>query len=176
MAKNKVIAGRVLGKVHYIHRSALTCLTADQQQAISQAEQLVKENDQVPAEWVENWNLAKVATDLSQVSLLVYQDFKQHLFPCLQHAMIVSLSQPPIKPLKLIDYSQRENPPVLHRQELMLMPDDPRRAQLAEVTHFCESNGLFEQASYIGTWKKWLERLQNRGYQIKKFTIEKIPE
>ena len=153
------IVGRKLGKMHYIHKSAISYLENSQKTALQAAIDLSE---------VTQWNLTKISKDLGTISLLQYDDFDRVLFPCLQHATIINLETSSIK---TIDYTIRENPPVLHRKELMLAPDHKRYEEFAKITAFCEAEGLFKNASYIGTKLKWEQRLLQHGYQVKEQNI-----
>ena len=163
MSKSKLV-GRMLGDMHYIHRSAIQYLNSGEKIALDLASNILYSN----SDKIYHWNLLKVSRKLDKISLLKYQDFEQHLFPCLEYAVIIDISA---NSYKEIDYSIRENPPILHRQELMLAPTDPRIESLSNVTAFCESHNLFEKASYIGTRNKWYQRLEERGYIIDGFGI-----
>ncbi len=156
---SRKIVGRKLGNMHYIHRSAISYLNDDQKKTLKKA---------IDITTLDDWNLVKIAKDLTTVSLLNYENFDSVLFPCLLEATIVNLKN---SSFKYIDYQSRKNPPVLHRKELMLAPDDPRVPVFAKTTTFCEDRNLFDRASYIGTKLKWEERLLQHGYIIKDQTI-----
>ncbi len=166
MVKRKLV-GRKLGNMHYLHRSAIQHLSSGEKTALDLATDIYFSS----FDKIYNWNLTKISKECDKVSLLKYQDFKLHLFPCLEYAVIIDITA---KTIREIDYSIRENPPILHRQELMLAPDDPRIESLSAVTEFCESHKLFENASYIGTKNKWYQRLEDRGYIVEGFSVRKI--
>ncbi|NER14994.1 hypothetical protein GWK08_16180 [Leptobacterium flavescens] len=156
----KQTVGRKLGKMHYVHRSAVSYLAKEQRGTLTKALQLIPEDTE--------WNLAKVSLLNDSVSLLYYKGFDTELFPVLTSSLIIKLDK---KEVKSIDYEKRENPPVLHRKELFLPPDDPRIGELAAVTCFCEEKGLFKQASYIGTIRKWEQRLKEYNYKVEGMRI-----
>ncbi len=165
--EKKQSVGRKLGNMHYVHRSAIQYLNIEEQEALSHATEIFYSNKTE----TYYWNLVKISKQLDKVSLLRYQDFELNLFPCLEYAVIIDIAK---KTVKEINYGTRENPPILHRQELMLAPDDPRVEKLSEVTKFCEFHDLFENSSYIGTRNKWYQRLDDRGYVVDGFTVYKI--
>jgi len=47
------------------------------------------------------------------------------------------------------------NPPILHRKETFLPPDDPRRERFARLTRQEEKYGLYAETSTIGTREGW---------------------
>jgi hypothetical protein len=65
------------------------------------------------------------------------------------------------------DYAQSPNPPILHRKETFLAPQDPRHAKFARLTAQEEKHGLLADASSIGTREGWRKRLTERGYALK---------
>ncbi|MFS4454920.1 hypothetical protein [Maribacter sp. 2304DJ31-5] len=160
MKKTKAV-GRKLGNMHYLHKDAIAYLDPLEKEALDKALYFLKD---LP------WNLVKISKELDTVSFLLYEDFNLELFPSLLQSTIVNISN---ESIKIIDYRNRENPPVLHRKELMLAPNDPRIPEFAKITSFCEEKRLFEKASYIGTKLKWEQRLYEHGYMIKGSKITK---
>ncbi len=152
--------GRKLGNMHYIHRSAIDYLPPEETEALILASSIVNASI--------DWNLVKISKKLDTVSFLLYDNFDDVLFPVLLKATVVNIV---LHSLKTIDYRKRKNPPVLHRKELMLAPDDPRISSFAETTIFCEDRQLFKNASYIGTKLKWEERLRENGFKIEGLKI-----
>ncbi len=59
------------------------------------------------------------------------------------------------------------NPPILHREEMFLLPDDPRRNKFARLTSQEERAGLLDETATIGTRAGWSERLRERGYALR---------
>ncbi len=58
------------------------------------------------------------------------------------------------------------NPPILHRKELLLPADHPRRAEYAALTQACESIGLFDEPTRIGYRRQWEQLLRDKGYRV----------
>jgi hypothetical protein len=63
-------------------------------------------------------------------------------------------------------YADSLNPPILHRKELLLAADHPRRAEFAALTEACESIGLFDEPTRIGHRRQWLDLVREKGYRI----------
>ena len=63
-------------------------------------------------------------------------------------------------------YADSLNPPILHRKELLLPEDDPRREVSAALTVACESVGLFDDSRRIGYLRQWEHLVRERGYRI----------
>jgi hypothetical protein len=100
------------------------------------------------------WNVAKLQREA--VSLLLYETFEDVAFPALLVAVRVNLTSGRVVHT---DYRDRANPPILHRKETLLPPDDPRRPAFAALTRMAEEHGLFAEPHRIGTRKTWLERV-----------------
>ncbi len=64
------------------------------------------------------------------------------------------------------DYSETDNPPILHRKETFVTPDYPYYQRFAELTRCEESLGLLDNPQRIGTQQGWLKRLQDYGVEI----------
>jgi hypothetical protein len=65
------------------------------------------------------------------------------------------------------DYAASANPPVLHRKETFLLPEDPRWAKFDRLTRQEERAGLLDEPATIGTRTGWAERLRERGYALR---------
>ncbi|NJL07071.1 MAG: DNA phosphorothioation-associated putative methyltransferase [Methylacidiphilales bacterium] len=107
------------------------------------------------------WNVAKISR--GAVSLLLYEDFDVVAFPALLASFKVDLRSGKTSET---DYSRRPNPPILHRKELLLPEDDPRRPRFAALTRTAEEHGLFAEPSRIGTRRQWLDLLSLKGLRI----------
>jgi DNA phosphorothioation-associated putative methyltransferase len=144
--------GKRVGQTLYVHRDACSGLTARLQGLLSRA--LARANS-------TDWNVAKLSN--SGVSLLLYEDFDVAAFPALLKATIVEVAS---NTTKEIDYSRRPNPPILHRKELLLGLDDPRRPAFAALTRAAEDRGLFRDPTRIGTRRPWLQRIEDAGLEL----------
>ena len=69
------------------------------------------------------------------------------------------------------DYSQRENPPILHRKETFVTPDYPLREEFAQLTQQEEKLGLLKNKSDIGTVNGWAKCLEEHGVEIRGHSI-----
>jgi hypothetical protein len=69
--------------------------------------------------------------------------------------------------IECYDYSQSTNPPILHRKEAFLLPDDPLHGKFARLTRQEEKHGLLEDTASIGTRAGWQRRLSEAGYALR---------
>ncbi len=142
-------AGKRVGGALYLHVSAIPGAGLEMRERIERAAVAAERPD---------WNVVKVQGDA--VSLLTYEAFDEVAFPALLTAVRVNLSDGIVT---RTDYRGRANPPILHRKETLLRPDDPRRPAFAALTRLAEEHKLFAEPHRIGTRKAWLERVEAAG-------------
>jgi DNA phosphorothioation-associated putative methyltransferase len=107
-----------------------------------------------------NWNLLKLHTDQFAITFLSYPDFDVDPHPSLAEATKINLSTGSIL---RTDYRTRTNPPILHRKETFLPPNDPRIPDFAALTKREEEAGLYRDPSRIGLRVQWLTLLRRLG-------------
>jgi DNA phosphorothioation-associated putative methyltransferase len=109
------------------------------------------------------FNLARLDSTSPSVSLLHYPSFFDDAFPALAASWLVD---PAAGSVAFRTYADSLNPPILHRKELLLPADHPRRAEFAALTEACESIGLFDQPTRIGYRRQWEQLVREKGYRI----------
>jgi hypothetical protein len=62
---------------------------------------------------------------------------------------------------------QLPNPPILHRKENLLPPDDARRKKFVRLTQQEEKYGLYDDVARIGTRNGWNEALRSRQVSVR---------
>ena len=150
--------GKRVGDSLYIHVSAVDELAADLRQRLRQATDLSR---LIPG---EDFNVVRFSTrDDHELSLLHYQDLDQVPFPVLLQSHVVDLAAGSIGHR---DYRQVDNPPILHRKELLLPADHPRHDEFARLTSDLEAANLFMDSAHIGTRQRWEARLAESGYAL----------
>jgi DNA phosphorothioation-associated putative methyltransferase len=113
---------------------------------------------------VEGANVIKIHRRTGKLSYLVYPKFEDDPHPALLRSVRVNLRT---RQIDTNDYTERANPPVLHRKETFLLPDDPMREKFARLTTQEEKHGLLDDASEIGTREGWARKLSERGFALK---------
>jgi DNA phosphorothioation-associated putative methyltransferase len=116
----------------------------------------------------EDANIIKFHTEKPCISYLYYPDFDSIAHPTLQWAMLIDLRD---LSLTFRDYSQQENPPILHRKETFLSPTHPLYLKFAKFTKSEEKAGLFSETKTIGNRQGWERRLEACGVQIKNHRV-----
>jgi len=153
------VPSKVVGDQTYIHVDVLHCLNSDNEWLVhvQEAEHLAKVDPH------QHYNLVRLDNDGYRVALLNYPDFSDDAFPSLQESWLVDLQSSTVS---YRTYAASLNPPILHRKELFLQADDPRRETYAELTSTAESIGLFDDPRRIGYQRQWHTLVRDKGYRI----------
>ena len=151
------IGKKVKGNL-YAHCAALSALDPEVRERIRLAATCAN----LKAE--TDFNVIKVDAAGQRISLLSYQHFFEHPFPALQASAVVTLASGHVK---RITYDPAQNPPILHRKELLLPHDHPHVPMFAALTRQLEAAGLFRDARRIGFAREWYERLLSAGYEVR---------
>lgn len=152
-----MIPGKRVGVQTYLHVEALPSIDAsarDRTQAAAIA---------AGVEMGTDFNLVRFHEDAQHIGLLSYPRFFEDPFPELRESWSVDLHSGSVT---YRTYENSLNPPIIHRKELMLAPDDPRRAELAELTATAESIGLFDNVKAIGYKRQWERLIREKGYRL----------
>lgn len=114
------------------------------------------------------FNVIKIDVAGNRISLLSYNHFFDTPFPALQQSCIVDLTSGQVKQLR---YDLADNPPILHRKELLLPADHPQAPLFAALTRELEAAGLLRDPRRIGFARPWQERLQSAGYEVREHQL-----
>lgn len=162
-AARRATVGKVTAEAIYGHVDAVSQWPGELRILISAAEAILGS--------VPEATLVKVHLDKPRVSWLVYPDFDTDPHPTLAASWVVDLRELDIRPF---DYRDRESPPVLHRKELFVTLDHPRRATFARLTRQEERHGLLTEPSSIGTLRGWQNRLDEAGWNLRGHRLIRI--
>lgn len=106
------------------------------------------------------------------MSFLQYREFDDLAHPELVFSVRVYL---PTASYTVRDYSNADNPAILHRKEAFVDPLYPKYAVFAELTRQEEALGLLSRAD-IGYRKGWQALLSERGLELKDHTVERVAD
>jgi len=134
--KGRRFGGKRVGGFLYFHRDALGLVPEEARRAVEEA----------AARAAFDWNVVKYSP--SRPSLLLYEDLDEAAFPAL---LMAASYDPEAGTFEVTDYSRRANPPILHRKEALLPPDDPRLPAFLAITRKAEEKGVFADVTRIGT-------------------------
>jgi DNA phosphorothioation-associated putative methyltransferase len=113
---------------------------------------------------VDGANIIKIHRRSGKLSYLVYPNFENDAHPALLRSIRVNLRT---RQIDSKDYSQSANPPVLHRKDAFLLPDNPLHEKFARLTAQEEKHGLLDDTARIGTRDGWSRRLEERGFTLR---------
>ncbi|MEA5569212.1 DNA phosphorothioation-associated putative methyltransferase [Anabaena sp. UHCC 0399] len=117
---------------------------------------------------VDGATLIKYHIDKPQISYLFYPEFDTDPHPALTASITIDL-----KTLYIThrDYSDRANPPVLHRKETFVTPSYPLYEKFAKLTQQEQELELLQQKSEIGTREGWKKCLAAHGVEIREHEV-----
>jgi DNA phosphorothioation-associated putative methyltransferase len=163
--KSRLKMGKQVGGSLYVHQIAIDLLPARLRKSVRQAVG-ISDLDQ------PGFNVVKIEGDPAvRVSLLSYQSFDAKPFPALLKSCSVDLKA---KTFSTRDYTRSNNPPILHRKELLLPPKDPRRPAFEELTNALEQKGLFADSRRIGFRNTWNKRLSEAGVEVRDHQVHEL--
>jgi DNA phosphorothioation-associated putative methyltransferase len=148
--------GKLLPNALYVHRTALDSLDPLLRIFEGCARAYVGE--------IEDTNIVKLHRLSGKISYLTYPDFEKMPHPELRRSVKVNLRN---LELECWDYSQSDNPPVLHRKEAFLTGEHPLYNRFARLTTQEEQHGLLDETASIGTRLGWATRLREKGFGLR---------
>jgi DNA phosphorothioation-associated putative methyltransferase len=148
--------GKLLPNALYVHRNALEALDPLLRIYEGCARAYLGE--------IDGANLIKLHRHAGKVSYLVYPDFETDPHPALLRSIKLNLRT---REIESSDYGRSANPPILHRKETFLLPDDPLYAKFARLTHQEERAGRLDDTATIGTRQGWQARLEAAGLALR---------
>jgi DNA phosphorothioation-associated putative methyltransferase len=147
--------GKMLPDAFYIHILALHTLDPWLQEYESRARSALPQ--------IKSPTLVKFSTSKPKISYLFYPDFDTDPHPALQASIHVDLETLQVG---YRDYSDSENPPILHRKETFVSPEYPFYEEFAALTRAQVALGLLNHPQGIGTKLGWEQRLQAFGVEV----------
>ncbi|MEG3894289.1 MULTISPECIES: DNA phosphorothioation-associated putative methyltransferase [unclassified Microcoleus] len=152
--------GKKLPTAFYVHVSALPTLNP----VLGIYENCARRT----LENIDAATLIKFSLHQPKISYLFYPDFDTDAHPALQTSIQINLETGEVK---YFDYSNSENPPVLHRKETFVAADYPNYEKFARLTRCEEKWGLLDNTSVIGTREGWLKYLGYCGVEIQDHAV-----
>ncbi|WP_318462204.1 DNA phosphorothioation-associated putative methyltransferase [Photobacterium leiognathi] len=146
--------GKQLPDAVYLHKDALVEASESLQNFIPAVAQAVK---------VSEWDLVKLYKKEFRLSLLSYPTFYSESYPALQQSVNIDLVK---LTHKVTDYSNSDNPPILHRKETMITTSNPHFEHFKNITQEGENAGLYENTRIIGFKRSWHNIIERYGYEL----------
>jgi len=154
--------GKLTPEALYVHKSAVETLPSVLKAFEGCARVLLGE--------IEGDYLLKINRTKPKISYLIYPDFEKSPHPALKESWVVSLHE---LDEKFYSFSDRENPPILHRKETFVPNDHPSRDKFQRLTRQEEKWGLFDEPQKIGTQKGWEAKLNEKGVKLRGHRVER---
>lgn len=107
-----------------------------------------------------DFNVIKFSPPKFKISFLSYPDFHEKPHPELHSSIAVDLGS---GKTTRHDYTESDNPPILHRKEAFLPPEHPSVEDYRALTHEEETQGLYNSRKIIGFKKNWELLLAEKG-------------
>lgn len=113
---------------------------------------------------VEDANVLKLHRIKSQVSYLSYPEFDRDPHPAAHDTVVVNLDE-----FRVFyrNYSESENPPILHRKEEFVSDGYPGRKKFERLTAQEERAGLFAETDTIGFRQQWTDLVEQKGLRYR---------
>lgn len=147
--------GKQVGTRRYIQKEHLSALSAPEAALVEAAK------TKLPTE--AEYNLIRVDSDHEEVGFLHYPSLGADPFPTLLESWRVHVRSSLLTRRR---YAASLNPPILHRTELLLSEDHPKRSAFLNLTRTCEAIGLFDNPTIIGFQKNWTELIASKGFAL----------
>ena len=154
--------GKALPDAIYAHRSVLQAESPELYKLVSAVARALKIEDE--------WNLAKLFKKEYKLSLLNYPSFYTESYPALETSNLVDLETFAVRQT---NYNTSDNPPILHRKELMILPSDPHFDMFSSLTREGEEAGLYHNTLSIGFKQNWERAISDAGYEMVNGHIKK---
>ncbi len=152
----ELTVGKKLPDAIYVHGSTLPQLSDKLRNVILAIGKALK----IPR---DQWNLVKLSRKQFSLSLLHYPTFEEESYPALKQSVTVDLQK---LSHKVTDYTNYDNPPILHRKETMVLPDHPQYEEFKQITEEGEQAGLYENSRHIGFKASWEALINTHGYEL----------
>ena len=160
--KSKI--GKKLPTAFYIHISALEELHPLLRLYEKLAHRLYLKTVSRQKPDTKNTTLIKFDFDKPRISYLDYPDFDIAAHPALKTSISINLNNGKVD---YRNYSNSQNPPILHRKETFVNSNYPHYQKFSQLTCAEVKLGLLDNTRLIGTRQGWLTHLKNHGIEIK---------
>ena len=153
---DEVNVGKKLPDAKYLHESTLISIPEKLSSVILAVSKALK----VPR---ESWNIVKLSRKEFSLSLLSYPTFDGESYPALEQSVTVDLAK---LSHKVTNYTNYDNPPILHRKETMVLPDYKYYEEFKQITVEGEQAGLYDNPRHIGFKASWEALINKHGYEL----------
>ena len=148
-----MIGKRVAGDL-YLHQTSVRYATKEEKDLIKDTARNLRGSE-------KTWNVVRIGND--NIAFLTYRDFDENPFPTLGKSIRFDL----LDGRKSVrDFTTHSNPPIVHRKELLVPEDFPRREMFKDLTSALDDLGVFYDSHKIGFKQQWENRLRSHGMAL----------
>jgi DNA phosphorothioation-associated putative methyltransferase len=149
--------GKRVADHSYLHVSLVQEHDGALEQLVAQAAALATVTDGA-------FDVVRFGRRTPEIALLAYPRFFDEPFPALACSWRLDILKGEVI---RTDFADRNNPPILHRKELLLSDEHPRRPEFEALTRGLEDYGAFDRPSWlIGTRAAWAAVLDDLGLRV----------
>ena len=109
------------------------------------------------------WNLIKLYKRDFKITLLHYPNFDTYAYPALHTSTTIDLDE---LTHRTGDYSQSDNPPILHRKEHFILASHPSHETFKAITREGEALELYKNTRTIGFKNNWARLIKRKHHQL----------
>ena len=149
---SSVPIGKSLSDAIYVHKDAFTYLPLPLLALLHKTHETLLDNTE--------FNIVKLFKKEFKASYLNYPDFESIAHPALQQSININFET---FDKKVMNYSETDNPPILHRKESFIPPSHILYKKFKALTELEESFELFENTNKIGFKKYWDKLCLKKG-------------
>ena len=118
----------------------------------------------------DQFNVVKFKHNDHVITLLSYDRFFEEGCPELRQSWTVHMATGRVVARKY----NPENPPILHRKELLLDPEHEKHREFEQLTLKLEDADMFDDSNRIGFKRYWVGSLKEKGLRIVGNSLEKL--
>ncbi|MCA1755180.1 MAG: hypothetical protein LC641_10865 [Spirochaeta sp.] len=166
----------------YAHRSLVDIYAADI------CPELLNRLDLLWRGWapagIDPWNILRISARADACAQLCYPRFDDTGHPAIAASLKTNFSDtdtpsgtvtPSRTEPSFTDYRGRNNPPILHRKELLVAPAYPHAGAFSALTQAELAAGLLHHAHTVGYRRQWEARLSAAGLAVQGHQLGEVP-
>jgi len=151
-----ITVGKQLPDAVYVHESAMELLPDEIAKLCFKIASALKIDKR-------EWNIVKFYKRDYKLALLSYPAFDSDSYPALKTSFTIDLQKLSVRKA---NYTNSDNPPILHRKETFVSPSYPLHEHFKSLTIEGEAIGLYENVRSIGFKKNWLRLIAQKGFSL----------
>lgn len=153
---SKMPIGKKLPDANYLHKAGFCEIAPELALFIHAVANALKINE-------NEWHIVKLNKNEFKLSLLCYPTFFDESYPALTQSVTVDLTK---LSHRVTQYQASDNPPILHRKEMMIPSSHEAYEMFKAVTQEGENAGLYDNSRMIGFKQSWEKIIATHGYEL----------